>query len=124
MHTLLCWNVFSIVYNSLLFLFWTVEKAVEDAHFALFFNMGQCCCAGTRVYVEEKIYDEFVERSTERAKRRTVGDPFSKSTEQGPQVILIIMYTDRMWLCGVIVVSFDLDTMRKVWSYQRANEKS
>jgi aldehyde dehydrogenase (NAD+) len=48
-------------------------KAVEDAHFALFFNMGQCCCAGTRVYVEEKIYDEFVERSTERAKRRTVG---------------------------------------------------
>jgi hypothetical protein len=39
-------------------------------------------------------------------------------------VILNIMYTDRMWLCGVIVVSFDLDTMRKVWSYQRANEKS
>ena len=58
--------------------------------------MGQCCCAGTRVYVEEKIYDEFVERSTERAKKRTVGDPFSKSTEQGPQVILIIMYTDGM----------------------------
>jgi acyl-CoA reductase-like NAD-dependent aldehyde dehydrogenase len=58
--------------------------------------MGQCCCAGTRVYVEEKIYDEFVECSTERAKRRTVGDPFSKSTEQGPQVILNIMYTDRM----------------------------
>lgn len=114
MNSLLCWNVFSIVYNSLLFLFWTVEKAVEDAHFALFFNMGQCCCAGTRVYVEEKIYDEFVERSTERAKRRTVGDPFSKSTEQGPQVILIIMYTDRMWLCGVIVVSFGLITMRKV----------
>lgn len=63
-----------------------IEKAVEDAHFALFFNMGQCCCAGSRVYVEEKIYNEFVERSTERAKRRTVGDPFLKTTEQGPQV--------------------------------------
>ncbi|XP_052102174.1 aldehyde dehydrogenase, mitochondrial-like isoform X1 [Mytilus californianus] len=63
-----------------------IEKAVEDAHFALFFNMGQCCCAGTRVYVEEKIYDEFVERSTERAKKRTVGDPYLKSTEQGPQI--------------------------------------
>jgi aldehyde dehydrogenase (NAD+) len=63
-----------------------MDQAVEGSHFALFFNQGQCCCAGSRVFVEDKIYDEFVQRSTERAKRRKVGDPLDKSTEQGPQV--------------------------------------
>src|SRR5437868_5677820 len=63
-----------------------MDKAVEGSHFALFFNQGQCCCAGSRVYVEEKIYDDFVGRSVERAKRRTVGDPLDRNTEQGPQV--------------------------------------
>ncbi|EDW36868.1 GL25922 [Drosophila persimilis] len=33
--------------------------------------MGQCCCAGSRTFVEDKIYDEFVERSAGRAKKRT-----------------------------------------------------
>ena len=63
-----------------------MDKAIEGAHFALFFNQGQCCCAGSRLYVEEKAYDEFVEKSVERAKKRTVGNPFDKNTEQGPQV--------------------------------------
>lgn len=62
-----------------------MEQAVEQAHFGLFFNQGQCCCAGSRIFVEEKIYDEFVERSAARAKQRTVGDPFT-GVEQGPQV--------------------------------------
>src|SRR3954447_25760642 len=63
-----------------------MNQAVEGSHFALFFNQGQCCCAGSRVFVEEKIYDDFVERSTQRAKRRVVGDPLHANTEQGPQV--------------------------------------
>jgi len=63
-----------------------MDKAVETAHFGLFFNMGQCCCAGSRILVEEDIYDEFVERSVERANKRTVGDPFDVKNEQGPQV--------------------------------------
>src|SRR3979411_2191618 len=63
-----------------------MDEAIEGAHFALFFNQGQCCCAGSRLYVEEKVYDEFVERSVARAKKRTVGNPFDKNTEQGPQV--------------------------------------
>lgn len=50
-----------------------VAKAVEGAHFGVFFNQGQVCCAGSRTYVQESIYDEFVERSVERAKTRTVG---------------------------------------------------
>ena len=63
-----------------------LDQAIEGAHFALFFNQGQCCCAGSRLFVESKVYDEFVEKSVARAKRRTVGDPFNASTEQGPQV--------------------------------------
>jgi aldehyde dehydrogenase (NAD+) len=63
-----------------------MSQAIEGSHFALFFNQGQCCCAGSRLFVEEKCYDEFVQKSVERAKRRTVGDPFDPKTEQGPQV--------------------------------------
>ncbi|HEY3939821.1 MAG TPA: aldehyde dehydrogenase family protein [Bryobacteraceae bacterium] len=80
-----------------------MNEAVEGSHFALFFNQGQCCCAGSRVFVEEKVYDEFVQRSTERAKRRTVGDPLDKKTEQGPQV--------------------DNDQFDKVLSYVEAGKK-
>lgn len=63
-----------------------VDKAVELAHFALFFNQGQCCCAGSRTFVHERVYDEFVEKSRVRAQRRVVGDPFKKGVEQGPQI--------------------------------------
>lgn len=63
-----------------------MAHAVETSHFGLFFNMGQCCCAGSRTFVEDKIYDEFVERSAERAKRRKFGNPFDLNTEQGPQI--------------------------------------
>ncbi|KAF8390385.1 hypothetical protein HHK36_024911 [Tetracentron sinense] len=63
-----------------------IDKAVELAHFALFFNQGQCCCAGSRTYVHESIYDEFLEKAKARAMRRVVGDPFRKGVEQGPQI--------------------------------------
>uniref|UniRef100_A0ACD5ZRK9 Uncharacterized protein n=1 Tax=Avena sativa TaxID=4498 RepID=A0ACD5ZRK9_AVESA len=63
-----------------------VDHAVELAHFALFFNQGQCCCAGSRTFVHERVYDEFVEKSKARAERRVVGDPFRKGVEQGPQI--------------------------------------
>ncbi|KAG2702041.1 hypothetical protein I3760_06G072100 [Carya illinoinensis] len=63
-----------------------VDKAVELAHFALFFNQGQCCCAGSRTFVHERVYDEFVEKSKARALKRAVGDPFKVGIEQGPQI--------------------------------------
>uniref|UniRef100_A0A7C9B032 Aldehyde dehydrogenase (NAD(+)) n=1 Tax=Opuntia streptacantha TaxID=393608 RepID=A0A7C9B032_OPUST len=63
-----------------------IDRAVELAHFALFFNQGQCCCAGSRTYVHESVYDEFVEKATARARKRTVGDPFKSDIEQGPQI--------------------------------------
>ncbi|KAK9751021.1 hypothetical protein RND81_02G236600 [Saponaria officinalis] len=63
-----------------------VDKAVELAHFALFFNQGQCCCAGSRTYVHESVYDEFVAKAKARALKRVVGDPFRKDIDQGPQI--------------------------------------
>jgi aldehyde dehydrogenase (NAD+) len=63
-----------------------LDKAAEGAHFALFFNQGQCCCAGSRLYVEDKIHAEFLERLVEKSRNRKVGDPFDRNTQQGPQV--------------------------------------
>lgn len=74
----------------------TVDYAVEQAHQGVFFNQGQCCTAGSRIYVEETIYEEFVRRSVERAKRRIVGSPFDPTTEQGPQVTSMLVHTCNM----------------------------
>ena len=63
-----------------------LDEAVEGAHMGLFANQGQSCCAGSRVFVEETIYQQFVEKSIVRAKKRIVGDPFDSRTELGPLV--------------------------------------
>ena len=61
-----------------------LEKAVEVAHFALFFNSGQACLAGSRLFVQETIYDKFVAACISRAKKAVTGDPFNEKTDQGP----------------------------------------
>ncbi|KAH8026373.1 hypothetical protein HPB51_020357 [Rhipicephalus microplus] len=63
-----------------------LDEAIETSHFGLFFNQGQCCCAGSRIFVEGAIYDDFVARSVALAKQRVLGDPFDANTTQGPQV--------------------------------------
>jgi len=49
-------------------------------------NHGQCCCAGTRIFVQSGVYDEFLAKFTEKVKAIKVGDPFAKGIDQGPQV--------------------------------------
>lgn len=63
-----------------------LDAAVAGAEFGLFFNQGQCCCAGSRLFVEQSIHDKFVEKIVARAKTRQLGDPFDMNTTQGPQV--------------------------------------
>lgn len=63
-----------------------LDAAVEGAYIGLYLNQGQCCCAGSRLLVDESIHDDFVERMVAKAQQRKVGDPFDPSTEQGPQV--------------------------------------
>jgi len=63
-----------------------LDAAAAGAHFALYFNQGQCCCAGSRLFVEDSIHDEMVDRLIQFNSDRKVGDPFDTETEQGPQV--------------------------------------
>ena len=63
-----------------------IDLAIKQSQVGLFLNQGQCCIAGSRLFVHEKIYDEFVEKSVAAAKARKVGDPFKDDTDQGPQV--------------------------------------
>jgi aldehyde dehydrogenase (NAD+) len=63
-----------------------IDNTISWVNFGIFFNQGQCCCAGSRIYVQEGIYDEFVKRLRERAEKIVVGDPFAPETFQGPQV--------------------------------------
>jgi aldehyde dehydrogenase (NAD+) len=63
-----------------------LDAAVQGAHFALYFNQGQCCCAGSRLYVEQKVYDEVIDRIAEKNKTTKIGDPIDPETQQGPQV--------------------------------------
>ncbi len=63
-----------------------LDAAVAGAHFGLYFNQGQCCCAGSRLFVHEKIHDKFINKITSMNKSRKLGDPLDPSTEQGPQV--------------------------------------
>lgn len=63
-----------------------LAAAAEGSYFGIYFNQGQCCCAGSRLFVEDSIHDEFVDRLISKAKGRKIGDPFDPETEQGPQV--------------------------------------
>ena len=63
-----------------------LDAAIAGAHFGLFFNQGQCCCAGSRLFVQEKIYDKFVDKLSSMNQSRKIGDPLDPETEQGPQV--------------------------------------
>jgi aldehyde dehydrogenase (NAD+) len=63
-----------------------MDDAVAGAFHAIYFHGGQCCTAGSRLFVEDKIRAEFVERLAAKAKQRKVGDPLDPATEQGPQV--------------------------------------
>ncbi|XP_049812067.1 aldehyde dehydrogenase 1A1-like [Schistocerca nitens] len=63
-----------------------IDEAVNIAHDCVFVNQGQACCAGTRTFVHENIYDEFVKKAKAKAEARKVGDPFEDGVIQGPQI--------------------------------------
>ena len=63
-----------------------INAAIDGAVLGLYLNQGQCCCAGSRLFVQETIYDKFVETLAAKVKDRKVGDPYDPETQQGPQV--------------------------------------
>ncbi|WP_461343887.1 aldehyde dehydrogenase [Brevundimonas sp. GN22] len=60
------------------------ERALDGALVSIFSNNGQQCLAGSRILVEDSIFDDFVGRFVERARKIKVGDPLSDETEIGP----------------------------------------
>src|SRR5471032_1034231 len=63
-----------------------LDVAIAGAASAIFFNHGQCCCAGSRLYVEDKIFDKVVEGVSEHARKINVGSGLDSSTDMGPLV--------------------------------------
>ncbi|KAF5309762.1 hypothetical protein D9611_013578 [Ephemerocybe angulata] len=65
-----------------------LEQAIKWTCMGLFFNMGQVCTAGSRIFVQEGVYDKFLEHFTAAAKglAEKTGDPFASGTQHGPLV--------------------------------------
>ena len=63
-----------------------LETAVANALFGLYMNTGQICSAGTRILVQDTLYDRFVSRFVERSREIKIGDPLDFATRMGPLV--------------------------------------
>ena len=63
-----------------------IDVALQAAHVGLFLNQGQCCCASSRLFVQESIYDKFVQAAIKKAEAIKVGGCSDLDAEQGPQV--------------------------------------
>jgi len=63
-----------------------LEQAVQTTITAIFFNTGECCCAGSRLFVHEDIKDEFLDELAAAAEDLTVDDPLLDATDLGPKV--------------------------------------
>ncbi|MGH8608510.1 MAG: aldehyde dehydrogenase family protein [Gammaproteobacteria bacterium] len=72
-----------------------LEVAIPGAASAIFFNHGQCCCAGSRLYIEQGIFDQVVDGVVEAAKRIKIGPGLDPETEMGPMVSEV--QRNRVW---------------------------
>jgi aldehyde dehydrogenase (NAD+) len=62
------------------------EMAMDGLQLGILFNQGQVCCAGSRVFVQESIYDKFVEEAVKRFNQVKVGLPWDENTQMGSQI--------------------------------------
>lgn len=65
-----------------------LERAVKGALLGIFFNQGEVCCAGSRLFVHETIHDQFVDQFRKEAESIQVGNPLDDQTSLGAQVSL------------------------------------
>ena len=63
-----------------------LEQAIDGAQLGILFNQGQVCCAGSRIFVQDGIYDEFVAKLTEQFGKVVQGDPLDPATQVGSQI--------------------------------------
>ncbi len=63
-----------------------IDMAVDGAIYAGFYHQGQCCEGGTRLLVQEKVYDDFVSKLKDKILKMKIGDPKEKTTDVGPVI--------------------------------------
>ncbi|MEK9136449.1 MAG: aldehyde dehydrogenase family protein [Bacteroidota bacterium] len=63
-----------------------MAMAIDGALYAIFYHQGQCCEAGTRLFLPESAADEFVQRMVEKTRKMRIGDPMKMETDIGPLV--------------------------------------
>lgn len=63
-----------------------MDKAVNQSSMGLYFNTGQCCVAGSRIFVHASIYDQYVEKMIQKVKCISTGDAFKEDSFVGPIV--------------------------------------
>ena len=63
-----------------------IEKALDGVQLGILFNQGQVCCAGSRIFVQEGIYDDFVAKVKEKFAKIKIGDPLDPTTQMGSQI--------------------------------------
>ncbi|WP_297574038.1 aldehyde dehydrogenase family protein [uncultured Campylobacter sp.] len=63
-----------------------LDKAIDGVQLGILFNQGQVCCAGSRIFVEESIYDKFMEKIVAKFQKIKVGDPLDPTTQMGAQI--------------------------------------
>jgi len=63
-----------------------LEQAIPGAASAIFFNHGQCCCAGSRLYIEQSVFDQVSEGIAEQAQKIKVGSGLDPASDMGPLV--------------------------------------
>lgn len=60
-----------------------IDQAVEGIINGIYFNQGHVCCAGSRLFVQESVYDEVIQKLKDRLETLIVGDPMDKNTDVG-----------------------------------------
>jgi aldehyde dehydrogenase (NAD+) len=102
-----------------------LAAAAEAATGAIFFNMGQDCCAGSRLYVQSSIYDRFIQELCKSAEEWSSGwgDPFKESTKGGPLISKVQMEKVKAYVAsgkeeGGKVVFGDEPWPGKGWYYR------
>ncbi|MDO5047685.1 MAG: aldehyde dehydrogenase family protein [Anaerococcus sp.] len=63
-----------------------MDKAIDGATLAILFNQGQVCSAGSRLFLQEGIYDEFLAKLKEKFESLKIGDPLDENTQMGSQI--------------------------------------
>ena len=75
-----------------------LDTAIPGAASAIFFNHGQCCCAGSRLLVEQKVFDQVVEGVAAEAKKIKIGPGLDPETQMGP----LVSETQLMRVCSYL----------------------